>query len=65
LPRRGFTHQQGNDESCSRLDDGNLATFWKSNPCLASTYTGGPDSFHPQWVLYDLGSAKTVNAAKI
>ena len=65
LPRRGYTHDQGNDDSYSRLDDGNLATFWKSNPYLTKAYTGDPDSAHPQWVLYDLGEAKTVNAAKI
>ena len=65
LPRRGFTHDQGNDGSYSRLDDGNLATFWKSNPYLTKAYTGDPDSAHPQWVLYDLGRKGTVNAAKI
>ncbi len=65
LPRRGFTHDQGNDDSYSRLDDGNLKTFWKSNPYLTQRYTGDPDRSHPQWVLYDLGAASTVNAAQI
>jgi hypothetical protein len=65
LPRRGFTHDQGNDDSYSRLDDGDLSTFWKSNPYLTEAYTGDPDSSHPQWVLYDLHSPKPVNAAKI
>jgi len=65
LPRRGFTHDQGNDDSYSRLDDGDLETFWKSNPYLTEAYTGDPDGSHPQWVLYDLGKAKPVNAAKI
>jgi hypothetical protein len=65
LPRRGFTHDQGNDDNYSRLDDGNLTTFWKSNPYLTKAYTGDPDASHPQWVLYDLGSAKKVDAAKI
>ena len=65
LPRRGFTHDQGNDDDYSRLDDGDPATFWKSNPYLTQAYTGDPDSAHPQWVLFDLGSAKTVNAAQI
>ncbi|MGD0190656.1 MAG: discoidin domain-containing protein [Rhizomicrobium sp.] len=65
LPRRGFTHDQGNDDDYSRLDDGDLATFWKSNPYLTRAYTGDPDSAHPQWVLYDLGSPETVNAAMI
>ena len=65
LPRRGFTHDQGNDDNYSRLDDGDLSTFWKSNPYLARRYTGDPDSLHPQWVLYDLHARKSVNAAKI
>jgi hypothetical protein len=65
LPRRGFTHDQGNDDDYSRLDDGSLATFWKSNPYLTQAYTGDPDSSHPQWVLYDMGARKMVNAAKI
>lgn len=65
LPRRGFTHDQGNDDDYSRLDDGDLSTFWKSNPYLTQAYTGDPDSAHPQWVLFDLGAAKTVNAARI
>jgi hypothetical protein len=65
LPRRGFTHDQGNDDNYSRLDDGDLATFWKSNPYLTKAYTGDPDNAHPQWVLYDLGKSATVNAAKI
>lgn len=65
LPRRGFTHDQGNDDDYSRLDDGDLKTFWKSNPYLAKPYTGDPDSSHPQWALYDLHAKDAVNAAKI
>jgi hypothetical protein len=65
LPRRGFTHDQGNDDSYSVIDDGGLATFWKSNPYLSSAYTGDPDSDHPQWVLFDLGSPQRVDAAQI
>lgn len=65
LPRRGFTHDQGNDDDYSRLDDGRADTFWKSNPYLAAAYTGDPDSAHAQWVLVDLGSPRAVNAARI
>jgi hypothetical protein len=63
LPRRGFTHDQGNDDGYSRLDDGDTSTFWKSNPYLTPAFTSEAD--HPQWVLYDLRGAKTINAAKI
>jgi hypothetical protein len=65
LPRRGFTHDQGNDDDYSRLDDGDLGAFWKSNPYLTQPYTGDPDDSHPQWVVYDLGRREQVNAAKI
>jgi hypothetical protein len=65
LPRRGFTHDQGNDDDYSRLDDGDLTSFWKSNPYLSTVFTGDPDTAHPQWVLFDLKSKQTVNAAQI
>jgi hypothetical protein len=65
LPRRGFTHDQGNDDDYSRLDDGDTSSFWKTNPYLSSAFTGDPDAAHPQWVLFDLGAARTVNAAQI
>ena len=64
LPRRGFTHDQGNDDDYSRLDDNDPATFWKSNPYLTQAYTGDPDSAHPQWVLYDLHGKQHVNAVE-
>ncbi|HWA89478.1 MAG TPA: discoidin domain-containing protein [Rhizomicrobium sp.] len=65
LPRRGFTHDQGADDDYSRLDDGDLGAFWKSNPYLAEAYTGDPDGAHPQWVLFDLRGKKQIDAAKI
>jgi len=65
LPRRGFTHDQGNDDDYSRLDDNDPGSFWKSNPYLTQSYTGDPDSSHPQWVLFDLHKKERVNAAKI
>jgi len=65
LPRRGFTHDQGNDDDYSRLDDGDLGSFWKSNPYLTQPYTGDADSLHPQWVLFDLRHKENISAAKI
>jgi hypothetical protein len=65
LPRRGNTLDEANNDSYSRLDDGNLNTFWKSNPYLTSHYTGEPDSKHPQWVLIDFGKPVLVNAARL
>jgi len=65
LPRRGFTHDQGNDDDFSRLDDGDLNGFWKSNPYLTHAYTGDADDTHPQWVLFDLQKKVTINAARI
>ena len=63
LPHRGATLGDGN--GWSRLTDGNLQSYWKSNPYLAQPYTGEDDSLHPQWVMIDLGSKVNVNAIRI
>ncbi len=63
LPHRGATLGDGN--GWSRLTDGNLQSYWKSNPYLTEPYTGENDSLHPQWVMIDLGSKVNVNAIKI
>ena len=65
LPRQGSTMDQANNDGYSRLDDGDLTTFWKSNPYLDQHYTGEENARHPQWVLIDLGSPQPVNAIKI
>ena len=65
LPRRGNTHDQGNDDDFSRLTDGDAATYWKSNPYLAPAYTHDTDAAHPQWVLVDFGKAVRVDTARI
>ncbi len=63
LPHRGATRGDGN--GWSRLTDGDLNSYWKTNPYLSKAYTGEDDSLHPQWVMIDLGSKMDVNAIKI
>jgi len=55
LPHRGFTRNGGTEfDGYSRLDDGDLQTYWKSNPYLSKEFTGEEDSLHPQWVVIAL-----------
>lgn len=63
LPHRGATMGDGN--GWSRLTDGDLKSYWKSNPYLTRAYTGDDDSLHPQWVMIDLGAKVDLNAIKI
>ena len=66
LPRRGFTRNDGTDNvGFSRLTDGDLNTFWKSNPYLTQHFTGESDTLHPQWVVMDLAQAQQVDAIRI
>jgi hypothetical protein len=66
LPRRGFTRNDGTDNvGFSRLTDGDVNTFWKSNPYLTQRFTGESDSLHPQWVVMDLAQAQQVNTIRI
>src|SRR5581483_11678455 len=61
LPHRGFTMGDGN--GYSRLTDGDLNTYWKSNPYLTKPFTAEED--HPQWVTLDLGAKIEINAIRI
>src|SRR5271165_549346 len=66
LPRRGFTRNDGTDNvGFSRLTDGDLNTFWKSNPYLTERFTGESDSLHPQWVVIDLAQTQQVTSIRI
>jgi len=61
LPHRGFS--RGDGTGYSRLTDGDLNSYWKSNPYLTKQFTGEED--HPQWVTLDLGSQVEINAIRI
>src|SRR4051794_18360895 len=63
LPHRGFSRGDGN--GWSRLTDGDVKSYWKSNPYLTKNFTGEDDGLHPQWVVIDLGSKVPVNAIRI
>ena len=55
--------RRGDGNGYSRLTDGDLNTYWKSNPYLTKPFTGEED--HPQWVTVDLGSKVEINAIRI
>jgi hypothetical protein len=66
LPRRGFTRNDGTDNvGFSRLTDGDLNTFWKSNPYLTERFTGESDALHPQWVVMDLAQVQPIDSIRI
>ena len=65
LPHRGFTRNDGVDSGYSRLTDGDLNTYWKSNPYLTRPFTGEDDSVYPQWVIMDLANNHQINAIRI
>jgi len=65
LPRRGNTIDQANDEGYSRLDDGDVASFWKSNPYLDREFTGENNSLHPQWIVIEFKRPQAINAVRL
>ncbi|HEV2113973.1 MAG TPA: discoidin domain-containing protein [Terriglobales bacterium] len=66
LPHRGFTRNDGTGAvGYSRLTDGDVNTYWKSNPYLTKAFTGEDDTLHPQWVLIDLANNQLVDAIRI
>lgn len=66
LPHRGFTRNGGSEfDGYSRLDDGQVESYWKSNPYLTKEFTGEDDSLHPQWVVIAFDKKESVNAIRI
>jgi hypothetical protein len=66
LPHRGFTRNDGTDNSgFSRLTDGDASSYWKSNPYLTQRFTGESDSAHPQWIVVDLAQLQQVTSVQI
>ncbi|HUL15618.1 MAG TPA: discoidin domain-containing protein [Terriglobales bacterium] len=65
LPHRGNTRNGGSEHGYSRLTDGDLATYWKSNPYLTQKFTGESDALHPQWIVVDFGAPQEISALRI
>ena len=65
LAHRGTTRSDAGQDEYSRMTDGDAESYWKSNPYLASKYTGEPDSAHPQWVVIDLARTEQIDAIRI
>ena len=63
LPHRGDA--EGDGDGWSRLTDGDLKSYWKSNPYLTSAFTGENDALHPQWILIDLGKKAQIDTIRI
>jgi hypothetical protein len=66
LPHRGVTRNDGTGNAgFSRLTDGDLNTYWKSNPYLTKRWTGESDAAHPQWVVLDLQQFQPIDTIRI
>ncbi|WP_404712255.1 hypothetical protein [Sphingomonas sp. MMS24-J13] len=64
LARRGDTHDEANDDGYSRLDDGDAATFWKSNPYLDARFTGIAGD-HRDWLIAEWPEPRPIDAITI
>jgi hypothetical protein len=64
LPRRGDSIDNANNLGYSRLDDGDPASFWKSNPYLDRHFTGLAAS-RPQWIVLSFEKPTRFDAARI
>jgi F5/8 type C domain len=65
LAHRGTTRSDSGQFECSRMTDGDPATYWKSNPYLTSKFTGEPDAANPQWVVIDFALPQEIDAIQI
>jgi F5/8 type C domain/Glycosyl hydrolases family 39 len=65
LAHRGTTRSDSGQFESSRMTDGDPETYWKSNPYLASKFTGAPDSANPQWVVIDFAFFQQIDAIQI
>lgn len=65
LPHRGSTRSDAGQSEFSRITDGDVASYWKSNPYLSERFTGEPDSAHPQWVVIDFATPQDISAIQI
>src|SRR4029077_12867877 len=66
LRHRGFTRNGGTEfDGFSRLDDGDLQSYWKSNPYLTKDFTGEDDALHPQWIVIALDKKESIDAIQI
>jgi hypothetical protein len=65
LPHRGSTRSDAGQNEFSRMTDGDLLSYWKSNPYLTETFTGEADALHPQWVILDFTTPQDISAIEI
>ncbi len=65
IEHRGTTRGDSSQGRFSRLTDGDLESYWKSNPYLAARFTGEDDALHPQWVVVDFDAPQPIDAIRI